>query len=44
MKTLALVLFACVLSPAAYARDFPTEGNGLLDACSVVVDIADNPS
>jgi hypothetical protein len=42
----ALVLFlliACVLSPA-YARDFPTDGIGLLDACAVLVDAADNPS
>jgi hypothetical protein len=27
-----------------YARDLPKDGNGLLDACSVIVDAADNPS
>jgi hypothetical protein len=43
MRALVLFLFACVLSPA-YARDFPTDGNGLLDACSVLVDAADKPS
>jgi hypothetical protein len=46
MRTLALVLFACALTPA-YAQQkggFPSDGNGLLDACSVLVDSADLPS
>jgi hypothetical protein len=41
---LALFLFACVASSAAYARELPKDGNGLLEACSVMVDFADNRS
>ncbi len=45
MKTFALVLLTCILSPVTYARDFlPKDGNGLLDACSALVDSDDNPS
>ena len=44
MRTLALFLFACVLSPAVYARDYPKDGNELLEYCSVMVDAVDNPS
>jgi hypothetical protein len=44
MRTVSLFLFACVLTPAVYARDLPKDGNGLLDACSVMVDFADNQS
>ena len=44
MRTLALFLFAGVLSPVVFARDLPKDGNGLLDACSVMVDFADNQS
>src|ERR1019366_9441668 len=47
MKTLALfLLFACALT-SAYAQQkgsLPRDGNGLLDACSVMVDFADNES
>jgi hypothetical protein len=45
MKTLALALLVCFLTPALYASDFlPKDGNGLLDACSALVDSDDNPS
>jgi len=44
MRTLTLLLFACLSVPTVYAHDLPKDGNGLLDACSVVVDTADNPS
>jgi len=44
MRTLTLILFACVLPPAICARDLPKDGNGLLESCSVMVDAADNPS
>jgi hypothetical protein len=44
MRTLALFLLACVLTPAVYARDLPKDGNDLLEYCSVMVDAADNPS
>jgi hypothetical protein len=44
MRTLALFLLACVLTPAVYARDLPKDGNSLLEYCSVMVDAADNPS
>jgi hypothetical protein len=47
MRTLAIFLFACVLN-LIYAQQktasLPKDGNELLDACSVVVDAADNPS
>src|SRR5256885_844095 len=46
MKTFVLFLFACVLTPA-YAQQknsLPRDGNALLDACTVMVDAADNPS
>jgi hypothetical protein len=42
MKVLVLLLFACVASPAVCARELPTDGNGLLEYCSVMVDAADN--
>jgi hypothetical protein len=44
MKPTIFVLFACVLSPAVYARDLPKDGNDLLEYCSAMVDVADNPS
>jgi hypothetical protein len=45
MRIFAAVLLACTVAPA-YAQkktDLPTEGNGLLDYCSVVVVAADSP-
>jgi hypothetical protein len=42
VRTLALVVFACCISTAVYARDLPTDGNGLLEYCAVMVDVADN--
>lgn len=45
MKLFTLVLFCSVICPAIFASNFlPKDGNGLLDACSALVDIADNPS
>jgi Rap1a immunity proteins len=44
MRTLSLFLFACVLTPAVYARDLPKDGNGLLDACNALVESDDNQS
>jgi|ERR1035438_4150642 hypothetical protein len=44
MRTLALFLLACVLTPAVYARTLPTDGNELLDACGTMVDLSDNQS
>lgn len=46
MKILDIILFTCAVTPA-YAQqkgDFPTDGNGLLDYCSVMVDAADSPA
>jgi hypothetical protein len=46
MRTLALFLFACVLTPA-HAQEkfhFPKDGNELLDYCGVVVALADSPT
>jgi hypothetical protein len=43
MRTLALLLFASTLTPV-YAQQkfiFPRDGNGLLDACSVLVNADD---
>jgi len=42
MRILAVLLFACALSSAIYARDFPTDGNGLLDYCGVLVAVGDS--
>jgi len=47
MKTFALFLFFACIPTSAYAQqkgNLPRDGNGLLDACSVMVDAADNPS
>jgi Rap1a immunity proteins len=45
MKALVLGLLGCLLSPAyAQQKGYPSDGNGLLDACSVVVESADSPS
>lgn len=44
MRTLALLLLVCVLAPAVYARNFPKDGNQVLEYCYVMVEVADNPS
>lgn len=46
MKILALILLACTVTPAFAQQkgNFPTDGNGLLDYCGVVVDAADSPA
>ena len=46
MRKLLLLLIPCLLTAAAAQQkgNLPTNGNGLLDACTVMVDAADNPS
>lgn len=46
MRILAVVLLACAVTPACAQKkiDYPTDGNGLLDYCSVLVDSVDSPS
>jgi hypothetical protein len=44
VRTVALFLLSCVLTPAVYARDFPKNGNQVLEYCNVMVEVADNPS
>ena len=45
MRMLSLILFASLV-PVVYAQEkgFPTDGNGLLEFCSAVIDAADSPS
>ena len=45
MKGLVVIcLVVCILAPVyAQPNSFPTDGNGLLDACSVLVNSADTP-
>jgi len=47
MRTLALLIFLCVLTPFLYGQkksSLPKDGNGLLDYCGALVDSEDNPS
>ena len=45
MRFLPLILLVCTIIPAFAQQkpNSPTEGNGLLDYCSVVVTAADSP-
>jgi hypothetical protein len=41
-SSLFLLALTIALSTTAHAKQLPSDGNGLLDACSVMVDFADN--